>query len=87
MAEQVVWENQDCRVVAHELPPGQTLPEQVSSSTVLLVVLAGRGRLRTGAEERRACAGDLAVCRPQVLFAVEAEEETLRVLVVFTPRL
>ncbi len=75
----------DLRVVMFHLKPGQAVPPHTSRSTVLLIVLSGRGTLQAGDEFSEAGPGDLVVVEPMQLHGMAAGSEPMSVLAAIAP--
>lgn len=83
----LIAENADCRVVLFSIEPGQAVPSHVSTSTVVMTVLEGSGRLRVGEENHEAGPGGIAACPPFVPHSMAAAPGSrFVVLAVIAPR-
>lgn len=71
---QLITQNQDSRVIVFGFEPGQSVPLHTSSSTVLMQVVEGNGRIQVGDSEQFVVAGDLAICPPNVPYSLSAAE-------------
>jgi quercetin dioxygenase-like cupin family protein len=85
-ATSLAHDSPDARVVLFRLEPGEAVPVHSSTSTVLLVVVSGRG-IVTGADgDRRVGAGDLVAYDVQEPHGMRAETEQLVIAAVIAPR-
>ena len=84
-ATMILHDSKDARVVAFHLAEGQKVPSHSSESTVLVVVVSGRGRFHGRDGSTLLEAGQSAVYDPGEPHAIDAEG-ALRFLAVITPR-
>jgi quercetin dioxygenase-like cupin family protein len=85
-ASALLHDEENGRVVAFHLLPGQRVPSHSSESTVVVHVIAGSGRFQGTDSEAVLSAGDSAVFAPGESHAIDADDETLSFLAVITPR-
>lgn len=85
-ASELVHDERDVRVVAFHLQPGQEIASHRSSSTVLVQVIAGRGRFTGDGSAEELTVGQSAIYAPDEAHAIEALDEPLRFVAVITPR-
>lgn len=85
-ATAVVHDVPDTRLVVFRLAPGQAVAPHRNASTVMLTVLAGRGLVRGGDDERPVAPGDVVVYEPNELHGMRAGDEEFLLLATITPR-
>jgi quercetin dioxygenase-like cupin family protein len=85
-ASAILHDEPNVRVVAFHLQPGQRVPPHRSESTVVVQVVAGRGRFEGADGAVVLEAGEGAVFEPGEMHAIDADGEPLRFLAVITPR-
>lgn len=82
---QLLYDSSDLRIVVFGFVAGQVLAAHTSSSTVVMQVLSGSGRIAVGDEERAAAPGHMAVSPPYVPHAIAADTD-MQVLAIIAPR-
>lgn len=83
---QLLYDSSDVRLVVFAFRAGQALEPHTSTSTVVMQVLEGQGRISVGIEERAAGPGQVFVCPPNVPHAIAAETD-MKMLAVIAPRM
>ncbi len=83
---QLLFDSSDVRVVVFGFKAGQVMEPHTSTSTVLLQVLTGQGRIGIGDDDQVAAPGQVVICPPNVLHFMSAETD-MTVLAVITPGL
>jgi quercetin dioxygenase-like cupin family protein len=82
----IIHDSSDARRVLFRFAPKQAVPVHRSTSTVMLSVLAGRGRV-TGADgDCDVAEGDVVVYEPNETHGMMAGEDPLVLLATITPR-
>jgi quercetin dioxygenase-like cupin family protein len=85
-ATALVHDAVDARVVLFRIEPGQEVPVHTSTSTVLLVVVAGSGTV-TGADgDRPVSTGDIVAYAAQEPHGMRAAGEQLIIAAIIAPR-
>lgn len=77
---------QDMRVILIHLLPGQSVPASISSSSVMLQVLAGRCELLNGCDWVPAEAGTIRFYPPYESNGVRAMTDRASILAILAPR-
>lgn len=85
-ATRILHDEPNLRMIAFHLLPGQTVPPHRSTSTVLVQVIAGRGRFIGEDAEATLRPGESAVYRPGETHSIEALDEPLVFHAVLAPR-
>jgi quercetin dioxygenase-like cupin family protein len=85
-ASAVLHDCADARVVVFRIEPGQRVAVHTSSSTVLLTVLAGTGRVSGAEGEQSVRPGDVVAYDVAEPHGMRAGDEQLVLAAVITPR-
>jgi quercetin dioxygenase-like cupin family protein len=76
----------DARAVVFRIEPGQEVAPHTSTSTVLLSIVSGSGRVSGASGQRAVQAGDLVAYDAGELHGMQAGPETLVLVALITPR-
>ena len=82
----VVHDHADGRLVVFRIAPGQRVASHTSSSSVFMTVLAGRGHVSGGDDEREVEAGDVLTIAPGEPHGMRAPVEELVIAALIAPR-
>lgn len=82
----IAHDEENARIVAFDLLPGQKIPPHRNASTVIVSVVEGSGTFRGADGEAVLRAGEMAVYRPGEEHAIEAGNGPLRFVAVIAPR-
>lgn len=82
----VVHDAPDARLVVFRFNPGQEVPPHVSSSSVMLTIVAGEGVVSGAEGEREVHRGDVICFEPNELHGMRSLAESFVVLATITPR-
>ncbi|HET9983785.1 MAG TPA: cupin domain-containing protein [Longimicrobiales bacterium] len=85
-ASAVLHDEENVRVVAFTLRPGQRIPPHTSRSTVLVQVVEGAGTFTGDDGDAVLAAGAGAAFAPGELHAIDAGEDGVRFLAIIAPR-
>lgn len=85
-ASALVHDSADARVVMFRIEPGEEVPVHKSTSTVLLVIVAGKGTVAGADGDRRVGPGDIVAYDPQEPHGMRAGGEQLVIAAVIAPR-
>ena len=85
-ATALVHDSADARVVMFRIEPGQEVPVHTSTSTVLLVIVAGTGTVAGAEGDRRVEPGDIVAYDAQEPHGMRAAGEQLLIAAVIAPR-
>jgi quercetin dioxygenase-like cupin family protein len=85
-ATAIAHDEENARVVAFHLLPGQTIPPHHSRSTVIVTVIAGEGTFRGGEGAALLKAGEMAVYAPGEEHSIEACDGPLHFVALIAPR-
>lgn len=85
-ATAVVHDSTDARVIVFRIAPGQSVSPHRSASTVMLLVLSGRGIVTGGDGERAVTRGDLITYEPNELHGMHSTTEELSLVAIIAPR-
>lgn len=85
-ATAVLHDSPDARAIVFRIDPGQEVAPHTSTSTVLLSVVAGHGRVSGASGERAVGPGDLVTYDVGELHGMRAMGEQLVIAAVITPR-
>lgn len=85
-ATALLHDSADARVVMFRIEPGQEVPVHTSTSTVLLVIVAGTGTVAGGDGDRRVGPGDIVAYDPQEPHGMRADGEQLVIAAIIAPR-
>lgn len=85
-ATAIVHDSTDARVIVFRIAPGQSVSPHRSASTVMLMVLSGRGIVTGGDGERAVTRGDLITYEPNELHGMHSTTEELSLVAIIAPR-
>ncbi len=85
-ATAIVHDGPDARLVVFRLEAGQTVPQHMSTSTVILSIAAGSGMVSGATGEQPVRSGDLVTFDPNEPHGMRALSNPMVVLAVITPR-
>src|SRR5512138_3258516 len=85
-ATALLHDSADARVVMFRIEPGQEVPVHTSTSTVLLVIVAGTGTVAGADGVRRVGVGDIVAYDPQEPHGMRADGERLVIAAIIAPR-
>lgn len=86
LVSEILHSCQDMRVILLNLMPGQSLAPQISSSSVSLHVISGRGELLVGCEWVPTAQGAIRFYPPGESYGIKATDEPVSVLATLAPR-
>lgn len=85
-ATALVHDSADARVVMFRIDPGQQVPVHTSASTVLLIVISGRGVVAGAAGDHEVSTGDIIAYETGEPHGMRAGSEPLVIAAVIAPR-
>lgn len=85
-ATSLLHDSADARVVVFRIDPGEEVAVHVSPSSVLLMILEGRGVVSGADGERQVKAGDIVAYDPREPHGMRAPSERLVIAAVIAPR-
>jgi quercetin dioxygenase-like cupin family protein len=85
-ATELLHDENNARIIAFHLQPGQQVKPHRSESTVFVQVVAGGGWFRGESTQAYLTAGEGAVYEPGELHSIDAGDTPLRFLAIITPR-
>jgi quercetin dioxygenase-like cupin family protein len=85
-ATAIIHDSHDARIVLYRIERGQQVPVHTTSSTVLLVVISGRGVVAGAGGEHEVHVGDIVVYDVGEPHGMSAGREQLVIAAVLAPR-